>query len=227
MAKVSLAQHMQEHRHEPESQPEKAGPFITISRQYGCWGFSLALLLRDILNEEVAPGRSWNIYHKEILDRLASETNMEAEELDRHRRAKPKRLVDFFRTLSGKKVPSGHEIRNRMAELIRDLAVKGYAIVVGQGGAGATHDLPKGLSVRLEAPQEWRIGQIAFREGLTPTQAKLRMNAKEAEKEYLRKLYQTRFRRTPAFNLMYDCSVFTLAQIAQQTVRAMKLKGCV
>jgi len=226
MAKVSLAQHMQEQPSEPGAGPEKVGPFITISRQYGCWGFSLALLLRDILNEEIEPGRAWNIYHKEILDRLADETDMDSEELDHHRRAKPRRLLDFFRALSGQRVPSGHEIRNRIAELIRSLAIEGYAIVVGQGGAGATYDLPNGLSVRLEAPEDWRIKQVAFREGLTETEARLRLRAQEEEKAYLRKLYQTRYPRQPAFQVTFDCSAFSLAQIAQMVVRAMKLKGC-
>ena len=36
-----------------------------------------------------------------------------------------------------------------------------------------------------------------------------------------------RFPRKPAFHIVYDCSVFTLAQIAQQVVYAMKMKGCV
>jgi len=226
MAKVSLAEHMQEKRVEPGG-PQDAGPFITISRQYGCWGFSLALLLRDILNEQVEMGRSWNIYHREILEQLSRETDIEAEQLDLERYAKPKRLLDFFRMIAGKRVPSGHAIRNRIAEIIRKLAIEGYVIVVGQGGAGATQDLPNGLSVRLEAPKEWRVKQIAFREGLSHTEAQMRMKAEDQKKEHLRKVYQARYRRQPPFNMVFDCSAFTLAQVAQLIVRAMKLKGYV
>ena len=39
MAKVSLGEHMQEHRTDFERDPEHVGPFVTISRQYGCYGF--------------------------------------------------------------------------------------------------------------------------------------------------------------------------------------------
>jgi cytidylate kinase len=225
MAKVSLAEHMQERPEGQESSPDNAGPFVTISRQFGCWGFSLGLLLLDILNEQAPAGTAWKIYHKEILDRLANETNLDAEVLDKQRRAKPRILTDIIRTFSKDKIPSGMEVRNRLTNIIRTLATNGYAIVVGQGGAGACAGLANGLSIRLEAPEAWRVKQVAFREGLSETEAKLRIQAMEREREYLRKVYESRNPGKPPFALMFDCSEFSLAQIAQLTVYAMKMKG--
>src|SRR6056297_3347079 len=132
MAKVSLSDHMREHRAETPEEIEKAGPFITISRQYGCYGFSLGLLLLDILTEET-PENPWKIYHKDILSSLATETNLEEETLERERRSKPRLIVDFLRSFSGDRVPSGYEIRNRIMTLIRSLAIEGQAVIVGQG----------------------------------------------------------------------------------------------
>ncbi len=222
MAKVYLAKHVKEQPAEADSAP--TGPFITISRQYGCYGVSLGLLLMEILNDETDPQHTWKIYHKDILARLATETNMAAELLERQRRAKPGLLSNLLRSLSGQRVPSGYEIRNRITAIIRGLASEGYAIIIGQGGAGATQDLPQGLSVRLEAPEEWRLKEVIFREGMGETEGRMRIRTMEQQREYLRKLYATRFPRKPAFHLVYDCSVFTLAQIAQQIVQAMKLK---
>ena len=68
---------------------------------------------------------------------------------------------------------------------------------------------------------------VAFRDGLTETQSRMRIRAKEHEREYLRKLYRAKYRRQPAFNLLYDCSEFSQGQIAQQIVYALKLKGYV
>ena len=227
MAKVALSEHMQERKAPEEQEIEKAGPFVTISRQFGCWGFSVGLLLLEILNEEFAVGHTWRIYHKEVLERLATETDLATEIIERQRRMKPRLLVDFFRTLGRKRVPSGHEIRNRITTIIRGLAIEGHAIIIGQGGAGATHDLPNGLSVRLEAPEDWRVKQIAFREGKSETEARMMIKQRDRERYYLRKLYQARFPRKPAFHLVYDCSVFTLAHIAQHIVQAMKLRKCI
>jgi hypothetical protein len=227
MAEVSLPKHMREHRVHPKDEPERCGPFITISRQYGCWGFSLGSLLLNALNEEAEAGLAWSIYNKEILERLAHETNVETQLLERLRRSKPKLLVDFVRSLSGEKMPSGHEVLNRITTIIRGLAMEGRAIIVGQGGAGATADLPNGLSVRLEAPEEWRVRQTALREKISESDARARVLAGEQEREYLRRIYETRFPRRPAFHITYDCSAFTLEQVAQHILYALRLKGCI
>jgi len=224
MAKVSLADDMKEQPAENAAEMENAGPYVTISREYGCWGFSLGLLLLELLNDMSEPGKpGWNVYHKEILDQLAGETEHDKEVLDRQRREKPRLLADLFRSLSKERVPSGYEVRNRMTEIIRSLVMKGHAILIGQGSAGATQDIPHGLSVRLEAPEDWRVKQIAFRDGLSETEARLQIRQREQEDEYLRKIYKTRYPRKPAFNLVYDCSAFGLTQIAQHVVQAMRL----
>lgn len=227
MAKLSLPDHMKEHRAEAEQDADQVGPFLTLSRQFGCYGFSLGLLLLEILNEEVPPGKTWKLYNREILEKLATQTNLAAELLDRERRSRTRLIVDFFRSLSKDRIPSGLEIRNRITTIIRGLALEGYAIIIGQGASGATQDMPNGLSIRLEAPLDWRVKQVSYREGLNETQAKLRIKAVEEEREYLRKIYETKFGRKPAFHLAYDCSIFTLAQIAQHIVYAMRLRGCV
>ena len=98
---------------------------------------------------------------------------------------------------------------------------------IGQGGSAAAHDLPNGISIRLEAPEDWRVKEVAFREGLSHTKAKLRILEVQRERDYLRKLYSSRFHSKPSFALVYDCSTFTLAQIAQHVVYAMKLKGII
>ncbi len=134
--------------------------------------------------------------------------------------------MDFFRSLSPDKIPSGLEIRQRITTIIRGMAISGYSILIGQGSAAATRDLPNGLSIRLEAPEEWRIKQLAFREGLSEKTAHNKIVEKERERAYLRRLYEEHPRK-PAYNLVFDCSVFTLAQIAQQVSYAMKLKGLV
>ena len=228
MAKDSLARQMSKLHTPLDEEVEGAGPFIAISREYGCGGFSLGLLLLDLLNEEIKQGQSWQIYHKEILHSLATETDVAPEIIERQRRQQPGLLSNFFQTLGGKKdrVPSGMEIRNRMTAIIRELAIEGHAILVGQGSGSATADLPNGMSVRLEAPEHWKVKQIAFREGLSETQSKVQLNEETERRTYLRKIYEKKYPHKPPFNLTFDCSVFSLAQIATITHHAMKLKGC-
>ncbi|MBT3201566.1 MAG: cytidylate kinase-like family protein [Phycisphaerales bacterium] len=225
MSKASLSKHMKEDLNSVPDETANAGPYITISRQFGCHGFSVGLLLLDLLNEGADPDESWKIYHREILTRLATETDLAEDILERQRRARPRLLTGLLKSVGKGRLPSGMQIRNQITTIIRGLAIDGRAIIIGQGGSGAAMDLPNGISVRLEAPEDWRVKQVAFRDGLSETQARMRIRAKERERTYLRKLYQAKYRRKPAFNLMYDCSEFSLAQIAQQIVYALKLKG--
>jgi cytidylate kinase len=229
MSEKTLSSQMSELRISTGESLEKAGPFIAISREYGCGGFSLGLLLLDLLNDEVDDGRGWQIYHKEILQTLASETNLAMEIIERQRRDRPNMLMNFFKTLSGQKdhVPSGMEIRKRMTSIIRELAVEGRAILIGQGSTGAVADLPRGLTVRLEAPEDWRVKQVAFREGLSEIDARKLIREETERRDYLRKIYERKFVLKSAFSMTFDCSKFSLSQIAMLIYRAMKLKDWV
>lgn len=222
MAKVALPEYMREDRAGVQT---TCGPFVTISRQFGCYGFSLGLLLQDILNEQSESPNVWRVYNRDILSRLATQTNLTEEILDWERRSRPHCIVDFFRMIGGEHIPYGFEIRKRITSIIGGLAMQGHAIIIGQGGAGACSNLPNGLSVRLEAPEDWRVKQVAYRDALSPEQARMRILAKEQEREYLRQLYERHFPHKPAFNLVYDASVFSLAQIARHLVCAMRVKG--
>lgn len=111
MGKALLAEHMKESRPLTEDDAANAGPFIAISRQFGCHGFSMGLLLLEILNEGAEPEETWKIYHREILTRLATETNLAAEILDRERRAKPRCRSTF----SGLWARSGYPAVSRFA----------------------------------------------------------------------------------------------------------------
>jgi len=224
MAKTSLAKEMREQPSALDRKPTSIGPFVTISREYGCHGFSLGLLLWDLLNEHAAPKQSWQIYHKEILARLATETNMAQEMLEQEMSSRPNLIADFLKFFSKEHGPSGYEIIKRVTAIIRGLAIQGRAIIVGQGGAAATYDLPNGLSIRLEAPEDWRIKQVSFREGLSEEQAREKIKEIDQERKFLRGMYEIRFHHGPAFDITYDCSVFTLTQIAQHVIGMMQLR---
>ena len=200
------------------------GPYVTIARQYGCNGMTLGLLLAEILNEDAPSGKVWKVYGRDILEQLAVETNLATELIDEIRAQEPKLLVDFFRSLFGKKIPSGYEIRNRITAIVRGLAYEGYAIIVGQGSGGATEDIDNGLSIRMEAPLEHRVEEVVKREGGTAAQARMAIRNQEKERQYLQKIYAMRFPRTPAFDLVYDDSRFTHVEIAQHVAHMMKLK---
>lgn len=223
--KTNLATFLREKREEEDS--KNPGPFVTVSRQYGCHGYFLGLLLVDMLNSESNVKDPWKVYQREILEHISAETDLAAEVLNRLRRERPRLLVNFFRNLSPKRVPGGYEIRNRIANIIRALAYQGNFILIGMGGAGATANIDNGLRVRLEAPKKWRVDRVVEAEGMGPVEARLLLQKRDKERDHLRQVYAMRFPREPAFDIVYDCSTFSLAQLTQHIIQAMKLKGMI
>ncbi|MCY2930379.1 MAG: cytidylate kinase-like family protein [Planctomycetota bacterium] len=225
MSKITLACHLSRNRWALLGTARKPGPFITISRQYGCQGFTVAMLVQEILNDQAGPEQEWQVYHNEILARLARETNLAEDFIARERQARPQWVTEFFRSLSGQHIPSGFEIRSRVTTVLRGLAIAGHAIIVGQGGYWATRDLRGGLAVRLEAPYDWRVRQIAARRGMPGPQARIHLDQIERQRTYLRQLHEYHAQVKTPFDATYDCSQWTLSQVARHIVCLARFKG--
>lgn len=225
MGKISPAYQLNRNRRALQRTARKVGPFITISRQYGCQGFTVGLLAQEILNSQAPPGQAWQVYHKEILARLARETHLPEEFFATERLAGPQWVTDFFRSLSGQHIPSGFEIRWRVTTVLRGLAIAGHAIIVGQGGYWATRDLSGGLAVRLEAPYEWRVRQIASRTGMPLPQARIHLDQIERQRNYLKQMHECHTQVKTPFDVTYDCSQWSLTQIARHVVCLARVRG--
>ena len=65
------------------------------------------------------------------------------------------------------------------------------------------------MSVRLEAPEEWRVREIAKELSLDEERHRRQTREIDAQREYLRHIYELRFPRKAIFHITYDRSSFT------------------
>lgn len=219
-ARPTLSAYLREHVETIGSKKEP-GPYVTISRQWGCDGIELGEHLVEKLNERDEEKR-WRFYHKDLLSQLAEDTGLTEEILQKERIAKPSLIKDFLRGLKRDGMPDGFEIRNKIALMVRTVAFDGHAVILGQGGTAATGDLANGLSLRVTAPKDWRVARICLREGLDKQAAAVRIEEVESERERLRGFYERQNPRDPAFNLVFDNSFFNNEQICQLVLLAME-----
>ena len=222
MSKPTISSYLRDHLDDIATKKEP-GPYITISRQWGCDGIELGQILVTKLNQR-EDEQSWKVYQKELLKQLAEDTGLAEEILEKERKSKPSLLKDFLRGLKKNGIPDGYEVRNKITMMVRTVAFEGHAVIVGQGGTAATGDLANGLSVRVEAPRDWRIARICRRENLGKPAAIAKIDEIEKEREHLRKIYERQNSRAPAFNLIFDNSMFTNEQIADLVILAMEEK---
>jgi len=174
MDKPSISSYLREHLDDIVKKKEP-GPYITISRQYGCDGLEFANLLIERLNERCEENK-WKLYHKELLKQLAQDIGLAEEILEKERVARPSLMKDFLRGLLKSNIPDGYEIRKSITAMVRTVAFEGNAVIIGQGGTAATADLENGISIRIEAPKEWRIARVCLREQLSKDQASSRID---------------------------------------------------
>ncbi len=223
MKKPTLSGYIKETLYQTEPKPA-VGPYVTISRQFGCCGYELANLVAQKINES-SPLNQWSVYSKEILVKLADQSGFSLEEIEKARTEKTGFVQEILRNVRLNATPDTFQVRSQIAIIVRDICSKGYAIVVGQGGAAATSDMENGLSVRIEAPDECRIQRVCRRDNLSKDQAIERINDVERARQYLRETYTQVNQRIPAFNLTIDNSLFTTEQIAEQVILAMRHCG--
>jgi len=144
-----------------EKKSRKGVRFITISREYGCAGFRIGERLAAELNakqqDDSAP---WTVYDRKLIDLVCSSHKLNqilVETLDRQR----KHLFSDYITGLFTGEPSSMKVFRKCAETIFQLAAHGRVIIIGRASALITSKLSGGLHVRVIAPLQWRVKQVA------------------------------------------------------------------
>lgn len=151
-----------------------APPFITISREPGAGGWSLARHLVDALNIALPGEQAWTCWDKELVEKVAKDLHLSTTLIDRLEDRGHSWLTDFFESLTFSDA-SGHadeaRIYSRVAATIRALAQAGRVVIVGRAGVFITRKMPGGIHIRLIAPFQNRADMFAREYHLTPEQA--------------------------------------------------------
>ena len=145
---------------------QPARPFITISRQAGAGGRTLARALAGRLNE-VDPGEwPWAVWDRELVEKVAREehipvTLIESLELEGPRQSAFREFLASLSATNDAAHLDEFQVFRRVAQTVRALARAGRAVIVGRGSVYATAGLAGGVHVRLVAPLQERVAHMA------------------------------------------------------------------
>ena len=151
-------------RHLEESEKterrEKNRPFVTISRESGAYGTTIADMLADHLRKhERRREAPWAVFDKELIRKVIEEHNFPAR-FDSYFVESPTPFIeDVLAELFGFH-PLQETLVHSMSETILQLATLGYVILVGRGGNIITRKLPNGVHVRLVGSIEKRVAHV-------------------------------------------------------------------
>lgn len=203
----------------PWDSPPAPAPFITIAREAGSGGASLARLLVRKLNAESDAGTVWRIYEGNVTARMLQAHNLSPTIA----RFLPEDHVPEVVATIGEMVglhPNLWELMQKTNEEIRQLARRGHVIIVGRGANFATADLPLGLHVRLVAPEAHRTRYLAQQYNIPEREAAHR-NAKceAARRRYVKMNFNAEINDPKAYDLTINVGRMPLS-LAVDLVRA-------
>ncbi len=191
----------------------KSGPFITISRDYGCQANKLAQMLCDEFNKK---GQKWSILNKEIIMEAAKKLDMEPREVMKIAESVDRTTMDeVLHALTTKYYKSDRKIRQTIASVITAAAAQGNTIIVGRGGVAITHKLQPSIHIKLSAPREWRL-QVMMQRYHTSREHMMKELSSVDLKRHRLLASLTKGVENPdmLFDVEFNCSTLNLEQIA-------------
>lgn len=202
---------------------------ITISREFGAGGSSVAKLVADELGAELVDATVVS----EVARRLEYPESAVAS-ADERPETFSDRLLGSLRYLTPVQaaalqprrgetsVEPRWEIVNLTQELIREVASHGNAVIVGRGGALVLRDRPNALHVFLQASNEVRIEAIMRRMVVSERVARERIRKTDAERAaYIRQLYHADWHDSANYDFVINTGRLGYAGAAELIVAAV------
>jgi cytidylate kinase len=153
-------------------------PVITICMEAGSGGFLIA--------QQVARLLEFDLYHREILKPMSRSANVSPEILDAMEKTRLSGVTDLVASLLDKKYLPHDEYMRALEEIVQALGKVGHAVIVGRG-ANFILKPEERFAVRVIAPQETRIKNVAFAHGVSLREAEKRIkNRNNRRKAFVR-----------------------------------------
>lgn len=213
------------------TKPLKAGPVVTISREYGCPAKRIAEKLSLELNRVEYENYSKNKWHwisKEILDESAKELNLKPTTIREVANHEQVGLVDdIVKSLSHKDYPGDIKIKKTIREVIRTFAEQGHVIVVGRGGVSITRDIERSLHIKIEAPLEWRINDVSKKQMISLSEAKKKIQHIDHQRALLRQYFSNGKQNAATIDATFNYYTLDEEEIIAAIVGLMQVKDLV
>ncbi len=168
------------------------GPYVVIARQTGAGGSSIARLVGQQLG--------WDVLDKEIIDYMAERFGTPRSLIDIVDEKHSSWMGDIFNSWIDGKGFSSVTYVHRLKQLFLLAAHHGKVVIVGRG---ARFILPHegGISVRILAPLDYRVAQIAVERGISEKEARRFVEQADKNQEAF---IQENFRHKASDPLGYD-----------------------
>ena len=208
-----------------------AGPVVTISRQTGCSARRIAIKLSKILTgysymSDTKTDKEWLWADKETFRQTIREIEEEMTARNINNPEMLERLQMVSRAFTKEKFEGDfdEDALIMLKDVIVKLAIQGRYIILGRGATTLLADLPNKLSVRLEAPLEWRINRVAQMKNLSHLEAEEYILKSDEKRDKFTESVVGRKYDNSDFDIIFNYASLSDDQIVEVIVNILKSK---
>jgi len=208
-----------------------AGPVVTISRQTGCSARRIAIKLSKILTgysymSDTKTDAEWQWTDKDSFKQAIREMQKELNDRKKKDPELQERLDIVTDAFTTEKFIDNFDKKTAaiLKDLLVKLAIQGRFIILGRGATTVLSDLPNKLSVRLEAPVEWRINRVAQVKNLSHQEAESHVQKADEKRQQFTKAFIGRTYTNSDFDVIFNYASLSDSQIVDAIVNILKSK---
>uniref|UniRef100_A0A832MIM3 Cytidylate kinase-like family protein n=1 Tax=Eiseniibacteriota bacterium TaxID=2212470 RepID=A0A832MIM3_UNCEI len=187
-------------------------PLVTVSRQKGAGGSSLAASLAACFR--------YTLLDRDLLDRICGSTDTRRRllaSLDEH--VKPV-VTTWVEALLGNEWVDAGDYMRALVETVGSIAALGGAVIVGRG-ANFIVGPARGFHVRVVAPREVRVARIAARDHVAEKEALRRVETADRDRhEFIRRQFHREIDDAVAYDLVINTGYVDLDTATDLVVKA-------
>ncbi len=208
-----------------------AGPVVTISRQTGCSARRIAIKLSKILTgysymSDTKTEKEWLWADKDTFRQTIKEVEdeMVARNINNPEMLESLQMVDRAFTKEKFEGEVDENSLTILKDVIVKLAIQGRYIILGRGATTLLADLPNKLSIRLEAPLEWRINRVAQMKNLSHLEAEEYILKSDEKRNKFTESVIGRTYDNNDFDIIFNYASLSDDQIVEVIVNILKSK---
>jgi cytidylate kinase len=217
----SIAAYLNAHLKESQSYSgqndrRRTRPYITISRQVGAYGTTVASALKKEFTEcERRLEVHWQVYDKDLIEQIVQEHDLRSDFVDYFDEEVPSFVEDMVCHMLDIH-PEKWVLVNKMKKTIQRLAGEGYAIFIGRGAHLVTRDIPGGIRIRLIDAFDRRVAHVQEYFQLTKNEARHFVIVEEKKREaYIREYFECDINDPSCHDMVINCEHVTVPEIVK------------
>lgn len=199
----SLEEYNRRQKEKASAHPKKPKPrpCITISREYGCTGYPVAELLREIMQQKT--GDEWVMIDKAVLEEVAQRHNV-SEEILKTLGENNRILMEVLATFSPR-WKSNYEYFSLLSRHVIALAEQGNVIIVELGGAIISRHLEHSYHFRIYGSESFKTATLSNRLNMTPGDTEILMHRQQKLRDHFTRDFLNQDDHDPAlYDLLFN-----------------------